>query len=169
MNAQPVYWSLLKHKDWQLYLAATEKGLCFVGAQGQAFEEVAAWVEKRMPKSPLIEDAEKLRPYAEELIQYLEGERTSFTISSDYRGTEFQRSVWEALCEIPFGETRTYSDIAAKINRPAAVRAVGAAIGANPVMITVPCHRVLGKNGALTGFRGGLEMKSRLLELERKA
>jgi methylated-DNA-[protein]-cysteine S-methyltransferase len=169
MSTQYIYWSLLKHKDWQLYLAATEKGLCFVGSQGKGLEEVSLWAEKRMQGSTLVENKEKLKPYSEELIEYFDGKRTSFTIVSDYHGTEFQRAVWGALCEIPFGETKTYSDIAAQINRPTAVRAVGAAIGANPVMITVPCHRVLGKDGKLTGFRGGLEMKTRLLELERKA
>jgi methylated-DNA-[protein]-cysteine S-methyltransferase len=169
MNAQHVYWSLLKHGDWQLYLAATEKGLCFVGSQGKEFDEVSDWVDKKMPGSTLIEDTDKLKPYTEELIQYFDGKRKTFTIQSDYYGTEFQRAVWESLCEIPFGETRAYSDIASQLNKPTAVRAVGAAIGANPVMITVPCHRVLGKNGALTGFRGGLEMKSRLLELEKRS
>ena len=73
----------------------------------------------------------------------------------DYKGTSFQMAVWNALCQIPYGQTFTYSDIANQIGKPAAVRAVGAAIGANPLLITVPCHRVIGKSGALTGYRGG--------------
>ncbi len=108
-----------------------------------------------------------MAPYARELTDYLEGRRSSFTVPHDLKGTAFQRAVWEALGRIPYGQTVTYSDIAQEVGRPAAVRAVGAAIGANPVMIVVPCHRVIGKNGALTGFRGGLGMKTRLLELER--
>ncbi|RXZ77651.1 methylated-DNA--[protein]-cysteine S-methyltransferase [Paenibacillaceae bacterium] len=83
------------------------------------------------------------------------------------RGTPFQKAVWKALCEIPYGQTRSYSDIAHQIQKSAAVRAVGTAIGTNPILITVTCHRVIGKNGSLTGYRGGMEMKMILLELER--
>ena len=86
----------------------------------------------------------------------------------DLYGTKFQKSVWTELQKIPFGETSTYSDIAEKINKPSAFRAVGSAIGANPVMIVIPCHRVIGKSGKLTGFRGGLLMKQKLLALEKK-
>ena len=101
-------------------------------------------------------------------MEYLEGKRKDFTLSFDYNGTAFQQAVWKALCEIPYGQTKSYSDVANHINKPAAVRAVGAAIGKNPILITVFCHRVIGKDGSLTGFRGGLEMKKQLLELEQK-
>ncbi|MBB6444967.1 methylated-DNA--[protein]-cysteine S-methyltransferase [Bacillus benzoevorans] len=161
-----IYWSLLIHHPWRMHVAATEKGMCFVGSLNEPFEEVVQWAEKNYPGSPLIEDAELLQPYVEQLTEYLEGKRTHFTIPTDFKGTEFQVAVWEALCRIPYGETRSYSDIARHIKRHAAVRAVGAAIGKNPVMIIVPCHRVIGKNGSLTGFRGGLDMKKQLLELE---
>jgi methylated-DNA-[protein]-cysteine S-methyltransferase len=167
-NKATIYWTMLSHNDWNMYMAATSKGLCFVGSQNMPFEELSAWAEKRFPGSPLVEDGEKLQPYAIELIEYLEGKRKSFTIPFDYNGTPFQLAVWDALCEIPYGETKAYSDIADYIKKPAAVRAVGAAIGANPVLITVPCHRVVGKNGKLTGYRGGLEMKTQLLDVERE-
>jgi methylated-DNA-[protein]-cysteine S-methyltransferase len=134
-----------------------------------SFEELSVWAEKRFPGSPLVDDGEELQPYALELIEYFEGKRKSFTLPVDYKGTEFQLAVWNALCEIPYGQTKSYSDIANHIQKPAAVRAVGTAIGANPVLITVPCHRVIGKNGSLTGYRGGLEMKTQLLNLEREA
>ncbi|PLS02877.1 methylated-DNA--[protein]-cysteine S-methyltransferase [Neobacillus cucumis] len=163
-----IYWSLLDYKDWKMYIAATSKGLCFVGSQNRPFEELEAWAKKGFPGSPLVESKEKLMAYERELADYLEGKRKSFTLPFDYNGTDFQLAVWKALCEIPFGETRSYSEIANAINKPAAVRAVGTAIGKNPVLITVPCHRVVGKNGSLTGYRGGLEMKTRLLELERQ-
>ncbi|WP_462413063.1 methylated-DNA--[protein]-cysteine S-methyltransferase [Neobacillus sp. Marseille-QA0830] len=166
-NKPTIYWSLLHHKDWNMYLASTDTGLCYVGSQNMPFEELAEWAHKHFPGSPLTQDEPKLNPYSEELIEYLDGRRTSFTLPTDHHGTEFQQNVWQALCNIPYGKTVTYSDIAHAINKPAAVRAVGAAIGANPVLITVPCHRVIGKNGALTGYRGGLEMKNRLLELEK--
>ncbi|MFK9094546.1 methylated-DNA--[protein]-cysteine S-methyltransferase [Bacillus salipaludis] len=164
----PIYWSLFNNENWNLYIAATEKGLCYVGSQNKPFEELSDWAAKRFPGNNLVENNEKLNIYAEELKEYFGGKRKNFTVPFDYHGTDFQVAVWNALCEIPFGETKSYSDIANYINKPAAVRAVGAAIGANPVLITVPCHRVLGKNGSLTGYRGGLEMKTQLLDLERK-
>ncbi|MBL4952438.1 methylated-DNA--[protein]-cysteine S-methyltransferase [Neobacillus sp. OS1-32] len=164
-----IYWSIMNYKDWNLYLAATPKGLCYVGSPNKPFEELAEWIKKHIPNSTLIEDSDRLQPYARELSEYLEGKRKDFTIKSDYHGTKFQQAVWNALCEIPYGETKSYSDIANLINKPSAVRAVGAAIGANPVLMTVPCHRVIGKDGKLTGFRGGLNMKERLLNLERQS
>lgn len=166
-NTATIYWSLLKYKDWNFYIASTSKGLVFVGSQNKPFDELSEWAKKRFPRSPLIEDKEKLEPYMAEMIEYLEGKRKIFTVPFDYIGTAFQLAVWNALCVIPYGQTKSYSDIANDINKPAAVRAIGAAIGANPILITVPCHRVVGKNGALTGYRGGLEMKKRLLDLER--
>lgn len=151
-----------------MYMAATSKGLCYVGSQNKPFVELSDWAEKRFPGSSLIEDDENLKPFITELIEYFEGKRQCFNIPFEYNGTEFQLAVWNALCEIPYGETKSYSDIANQINKPSAVRAVGAAIGANPVLITVPCHRVVGKNGKLTGYRGGLEMKTKLLNIERQ-
>ncbi|KOP81170.1 methylated-DNA--[protein]-cysteine S-methyltransferase [Cytobacillus solani] len=167
-NKPTLYCSLLNYKDWNFYIASTSKGLVFVGSQNKPFEELSEWAMKRFPGSPLVEDGEMLKPYVDELTQYLGGKRQTFTIPFDYNGTVFQLAVWNALREIPYGEKKTYSDIANYINKPTAVRAVGAAIGANPVLITVPCHRVVGKNGALTGYRGGLEMKTKLLDLERQ-
>ncbi|TVX98696.1 methylated-DNA--[protein]-cysteine S-methyltransferase [Cohnella terricola] len=161
-----VYWSLIEHGDWYMHIAATVDGLCFVGSRNHPLEEMTAWIEARLPGSAVVRDDEMLHPYAAELIQYLQGARERFTVPFDLRGTPFQLAVWEALGAVPYGATRSYSDIANAIRKPAAVRAVGSAIGANPLLITVPCHRVVGKNGTLTGYRGGLEMKKKLLELE---
>lgn len=94
------------------------------------------------------------------------GELKRFTISLDFQGTEFQKAVWAALLTILYGETRSYGDIAEQIGHPTAQRAVGAANGKNPISIIAPCHRVIGSNGKLTGFAGGLEVKSYLLDLE---
>ncbi|WP_438350546.1 methylated-DNA--[protein]-cysteine S-methyltransferase [Paenibacillus sp. FA6] len=162
-----IYWTLLTHKDWNIYIAATKIGLCYVGSQDKPFEELASWAKKKFPGSDLIQNDEKLRVYAAELIEYFEGNLQSFTVPFDFRGTPFQLAVWKALCEIPYGQTQTYSDIANIIQKPSAVRAVGTAIGANPVLVTIPCHRVVGKDGSLTGYRGGLDMKTKLLQLER--
>jgi methylated-DNA-[protein]-cysteine S-methyltransferase len=107
-----------------------------------------------------------LRETARQLSEYFAGSRREFSIPLEFHGTDFQRQVWNALLEIPFGETRTYTEIARRIGRPDAVRAVGAANGANPISIIAPCHRVIGASGSLTGFGGGLENKALLLALE---
>lgn len=102
----------------------------------------------------------------EQLEQYFAGERSEFDIPLDLRGSEFQRSVWDALLTIPYGETRSYGEIAKQIGRPDRARAVGSANGRNPVSIVVPCHRVIGADGSLVGYGGGLERKRWLLEHE---
>jgi methylated-DNA-[protein]-cysteine S-methyltransferase len=99
---------------------------------------------------------------------YFAGELTEFDVELDLRGTEFQQRVWKALLTIPYGETRSYGEIAEQIGAPGAARAVGLANGRNPVAIVVPCHRVIGANGSLTGFGGGLGRKRTLLELEKR-
>jgi len=108
----------------------------------------------------------RARLLADELDAYLRGELTRFSVSLDLQGTPFQLSVWQALREIPYGEVRSYAAIAQAIGRPSAVRAVGAANGANPVPVIVPCHRVIGSNGELVGFGAGVEWKLRLLGTE---
>lgn len=107
------------------------------------------------------------RQAAAELEEYFAGKRTSFTVPLSPQGTPFQLSVWQALRDIPYGQTRTYGEIAAAVGRPRAARAVGMANHDNPLLIFTPCHRVVGKDGSLTGFACGLEVKRRLLELER--
>ncbi|SES30153.1 methylated-DNA--[protein]-cysteine S-methyltransferase [Psychrobacillus sp. OK032] len=161
-----IYWTLFIHNEWRLYMAATENGLSYVGSQGKPYEEMEAWLTKRFPKHELIESEKSLTPYMNELKEYIEGTRREFAMQVDLKGTDFQLAIWDALTEIPYGEKKSYSQIAELINNPTAVRAVGAAIGANPVLIAIPCHRVVAKNGALTGYRGGLEMKVKLLTLE---
>jgi methylated-DNA-[protein]-cysteine S-methyltransferase len=164
---QNVYWTQFTYKQWKMYMAATDKGLCFVGSQNQSFEELANWISVKLPKHNLVENSKKLQPYTTEFVEYLEENRQKFTFPIDAIGTDFQTAVWDALNKIPYGKTCSYSDIAEAIQKPKSVRAVGTAIGANPILITVPCHRVIGKNGKLTGFRGGLDMKRDLLSLEK--
>ncbi|PJI88559.1 methylated-DNA--[protein]-cysteine S-methyltransferase [Sphingomonas koreensis] len=122
----------------------------------------------RVPLGPTVEDAGHpiLARAAMQVDGYFAGTLRAFDVPLDFRGTDFQRSVWQALLTIPFGETRSYAQIADQIGRPTASRAVGAANGRNPVSIIAPCHRVIGANGALTGFAGGLEAKRLLLDLE---
>ena len=112
------------------------------------------------------EETPLLRVARTQLLEYLSGARRSFDLPLDPAGTAFQRSVWEALRAIPYGQTRTYGEMAAAVGRPKAVRALGQANHVNPLPIFIPCHRVVGKNGALTGYAGGLDLKGALLALE---
>ena len=123
---------------------------------------------KRVWLAPLVEDENHpvLRKAERQLNDYFAGKLEKFSLRFDFAGTEFQKKVWRALAAIPFGETRSYGEIARQIGRPKAVRAVGAANGRNPISIIVPCHRVIGSNGKLTGFAGGLEAKAFLLKTE---
>lgn len=122
-------------------------------------------------KQPLQQDmSEETTPPLEEAIaqlkEYFAGERREFTVKLNPAGTDFQKKVWDALCEIPFGQTCTYGEIADKIGCPKGSRAVGLANNKNPIAVIIPCHRVIGANGKLTGYAGGLETKEALLKLE---
>ncbi len=164
-----VYWGTFQHNvfDGQnLYVAVTDQGLCRITWPTESFETLKKWTGKKVHNAKLIEDEEKVSDYKQQLAEYLDGKREAFSVPIDFKGTVFQTSVWRALTDIPFGETRSYSEIAHAIGNPKAVRAVGTANGANPVPIVVPCHRVIGKSNELTGFRGGLKAKERLLHLE---
>jgi methylated-DNA-[protein]-cysteine S-methyltransferase len=121
-------------------------------------EQDPAYVQEK--RHPVLVEAER------QLAEYFDGRRKEFTLPLDVSGTPFQRAVWNALSTIPFGETRSYAGIASQIGNPKAVRAVGAANSRNPVSIVVPCHRVIGSSGALTGFAGGLDIKAQLLAFE---
>jgi methylated-DNA-[protein]-cysteine S-methyltransferase len=118
------------------------------------------------PFKEVESDEQAYAGVAGQLAEYFAGERRTFEIPIALSGTPFQLSVWSALQRIPYGEVRSYSDIARQIGKPESVRAVGAANGANPIPIIVPCHRVIGANGSLTGFGGGIAVKRRLLDLE---
>jgi len=123
----------------------------------------------RQPHWQRADDEPVLAQARTQLAEYFAGRRTRFDLSLAARGTSFQQAVWRALLAVPFGGTSTYGAIAAAIRKPSAVRAVGSAIGANPIGIVVPCHRVIGRDGSLTGYAGGLERKAKLLALERGA
>ncbi|MFH7767786.1 methylated-DNA--[protein]-cysteine S-methyltransferase [Acinetobacter sp. BSP-28] len=124
---------------------------------------------KRVRLAELIEQVHHpiLLETQKQLTEYFAGKRQKFDLPLDFEGTEFQKKVWQALLTIPFGETRSYRDIAEQVGNVKAVRAVGAANGKNPISIIAPCHRVVGANGKLVGFAGGLENKDILLKLEK--
>ena len=118
------------------------------------------------PRFAFEESGELLRPYVEQLAEYFAGERREFTFPLELRGTAFQLACWRGLLAIPYGETRSYADIARAVGKPTAFRAVGMANNRNPIAIVVPCHRVIASDGTLCGYGGGLDMKRKLLELE---
>ena len=144
----------------KLKLVASDKGLAGVLWERENTRPV--------PLSEAVEDKQHpvLVETEQQLGEYFAGKRKTFSIALDLRGTQFQKDVWEALLAIPFGETRSYGQLAKQLGNPRATRAVGAANGRNPVSIIVPCHRVIGSSGKLTGFGGGLETKAHLLSLE---
>lgn len=161
-----IYWSKCEWKETTFLLAATDQGLSYVSSPNAHFNELEQWVQKKVPNPILMNIPEKLLSASDQIRAYLDEKRTDFFLPIDIIGTPFQKKVWQSMCEIPYGQKATYSEIAHNIGNKKAVRAVGTAIGANPLMIILPCHRVIAKNGALTGFRGGLEMKKMLLALE---
>lgn len=144
----------------RLTLVGTDDGLAAILWEHVDLRRVPMNIVAEEDAHPVLVEAER------QLGEYFAGERESFDLTLDFAGTEFQRTVWAALLDIPFGETRSYGQIAKQIGRPTAVRAVGAANGRNPIPIIAPCHRVIGSTGRLTGFGGGLDMKARLLALE---
>ncbi len=144
MEDQIVYWRTLTCRRSQIHIAATTRGLCFTGAWNQGFG-AGRLGRKRYAQPVFIRDDKGLAEYAEQIQAYLDGKRTHFSFPVDLAGTPFQLAVWQALSEIPFGSTRSYSDIAGHIQKRNTVRAVGTAIGANPLLMVVPCHRVIGK------------------------
>lgn len=144
----------------RLKLVASDKGLVAVLWENDKPNRVRLGPMMADQKHPILLDTER------QLEQYFAGERKTFSVALDMRGTSFQKTVWEALLAIPFGETRSYGQLAKQLGNARAMRAVGAANGRNPVSIIVPCHRVIGSSGKLIGFAGGLETKALLLSLE---
>lgn len=148
-----------------LWLAATPQGLASLDLRGSEAEVRAAW--RRRTGRDAVRDDAALRPYVEELERYFAGAITRFHVPLDIvEGTPFQRKVWAALTTIPYGETRSYKWLAEQVGAQRGFRAVGAANGANPVAIVVPCHRVVNADGRLGGYASGLDMKRALLRLE---
>jgi methylated-DNA-[protein]-cysteine S-methyltransferase len=146
----------------ELTLVANESALAAILWENDKPTRVRLGPMREIASAPILNETEQ------QLNEYFAGTRTRFELALNFVGTEFQRKVWAALLTIPFGETRSYSDIALQIGNANAVRAVGAANGKNPISIVAPCHRVIGKSGDLTGFAGGVETKKILLDLERR-
>ncbi|MCP1454280.1 MULTISPECIES: methylated-DNA--[protein]-cysteine S-methyltransferase [Pseudomonas] len=144
----------------QLILVARETRLAAILWENERLNRVRLGPLEEDTQHPVLKETER------QLLEYFAGQRRRFELELDFAGTDFQVRVWQALLTIPFGETRSYRDIAIQIGQPTAVRAVGAANGRNPISIIAPCHRVIGSSGSLTGFAGGLAAKQLLLSLE---
>jgi len=144
-----------------LKLVASDNGLVAILWENDSPRRVRLGEMVEEEQHPVLVETEG------QLKEYFAGKRKTFSVALDMRGTRFQRDVWEALLAIPFGETRSYGQLAKQLGNPRATRAVGAANGRNPVSIIVPCHRVIGSSGKLTGFAGGLDAKAHLLDLEK--
>ena len=144
-----------------LTLVGSDRGLAAVLWENDNPERIRRNIVGEDIGHPILMEAER------QLTDYFAGKRRTFSLPLDFVGTAFQSTVWQALLTIPFGETRSYGEIATQIGNPKAVRAVGGANSRNPISIIAPCHRVIGSTGKLTGFAGGLEIKARLLALER--
>ncbi len=149
-----------------LWLCATETGLCGLGFGDSPSSAEVRRLTRYGVAAPTAGDSPILQAAVAQLADYFAQRLQEFGVPLDLRGTPFQRAVWAELLTIPYGKTLTYGEIAMEIERPRAFQAVGQAVGANPVAIIVPCHRVVGRNGALTGYAAGIERKAALLELE---
>ncbi|MFZ5627263.1 MAG: methylated-DNA--[protein]-cysteine S-methyltransferase [Bacillota bacterium] len=162
-----IRWSEMLSPIGPLVLVSTEKGLCRLALPGEGQTSLVEWLSRTWPEDVSIErDLRAHRRVMEQLGAYFAGELQEFDLPLDLRGSQFQLQVWQELQKIPYGETRTYQDIAVNVGKPRAVRAVGQANNRNPIPVIIPCHRVIGKSGALVGYGGGLEVKLYLLGLE---
>lgn len=155
------YYDTYDSPQGRMLLVATGKGLCGVYFHRQQYFPAKQQDWKRDPRHSQLRQAKR------ELAEYFAGRRRRFEVALDPEGTPFQRSVWKAISRVGFGRTLSYGALAAKAGRPGSARAAGAATGRNPLTIIVPCHRIVGSNGSLTGYAGGLAKKRALLALER--
>lgn len=157
-----LYFDLLNFEEKQYILIASQKGLQFVGL----FDGKDPLLEKFTKGYNLLESKEFLKKYKNSLLNYFQGNEEISDVEFDLVGTDFQKEVWKELLKVKHGEAISYKELAERLGRPKAIRAVANAVGKNPLLIFVPCHRIIGSNGKLTGFRSGLTLKKRLLDLE---
>ena len=154
--------SVIGWEGWTFRVVSSKSGVRYVDLCNRSLEELG-----RQLGGAIVPDDRENVAVLNELREYLAGDRRTFSIPIDLEGTPFQIQVWKAVEAIPYGQTRSYSEVACAINRPRALRAVGGAVAANPVPLLIPCHRVIGKDGSLVGYGGGLPLKERFLALEK--
>ncbi len=163
-----IYYTEMNSPIGALTVASTDIGVCLIqfGPVKETCSIIQTWTKKHFMNAELKADEERLQPVVEQLEEYFLGHRSTFDLDLDLVGTKFQCLVWKRIKEIPYGETRSYKQIATEIGAPKAVRAIGGANNQNPVPIIVPCHRVIGSNGSMVGYGGGLDKKEYLLKME---
>lgn len=165
-----IFYTNFDSKTGKIFIASSDRGLARISLAegGEGEEDFFARIKKYYPSYEIVENYEQNDMVVKQLLAYFDKKLKNFTLELDMKGTDFQLSVWKSLREIPYGEIRTYKDIAEQIKKPKASRAVGGANRANPFPIVVPCHRVIGTDGKLTGYAGkiGLPLKEKLLRLE---
>jgi AraC family transcriptional regulator of adaptative response/methylated-DNA-[protein]-cysteine methyltransferase len=149
----------------RLLVGATETGVCFIGF-AEPDDALMGDLHRRFPRARIVTDDAALAGMVQAVLAFLEEPKQALDLPLDLRGTAFQQRVWQTLCQIPPGETRTYAELAAMVGNPAAIRAVARSCATNPVSLAVPCHRVIGSDGGLTGYRWGVARKRALLERE---
>ena len=149
-----------------LRIASSDKGLAYVELPNESGRGFGGWLKTHAPEAKVVDRRTPNDPMIDQLMEYAEGGRRTFEIDLDLRATPFQKAVYKHVAKIGYGETLSYSDIAEAMGNPKAVRAVGAANGANPIPLVIPCHRVIARGGALQGYAGGLDLKAKLLAME---
>ena len=163
---EEIAYTRLESQIGTVWVASTEWGLCKVSLGSGRSGAFFGWLSEHIgPREPR-EEPDAMAFAVSQLDEYFSGSRQTFDLPLDVRGTAFQKAVWSQVVRIPYGATATYGDIAQLVGKPKASRAVGGAVGANPLPIVIPCHRVVGARGALTGFGAGLDIKEALLQLE---
>lgn len=163
------YYYIFETAFGNIFIASTDKGLCIANFVDENYDKQLSWLNKYFHEDNIFENKDKNIHVYNQLEEYFKGDRKSFELTLDILGTSFQKQVWNVLEEIPYGKIFTYKDVAIELGDSKKSRAVGGAVGKNPIIIILPCHRVIGSSGKMTGFSsiGGIELKKKLLELEK--
>ncbi len=167
MTTQVIRYTGLPSPVGPVYIASGSDGVCALNFRGNSEQRLISYLKKSFPEAEIIADRNANINAVKQLKEYFAGQRRQFDLRLAPKGTEFQRQVWSKLETIPYGETRSYAEVAAMVKRPKAYRAVGNVNHRNPIPIIVPCHRVVASNGGLGGYAGGLKLKTALLDFER--
>jgi O-6-methylguanine DNA methyltransferase len=161
-----VYCTSFESKIGRIYVASTDRGVCKISVPREARKDFFDWLKKHFDVESIIDNRSKNKEVIDQLNRYFNGKLAKFTVPVDLIGTPFQLRVWKELTRIPYGITSTYKHVSRKVSAPKGFQAVGRAAGQNPLPIIVPCHRVLGANGAMVGYSCGVKTKELLLRLE---
>ncbi|MFB0516964.1 MAG: methylated-DNA--[protein]-cysteine S-methyltransferase [Candidatus Neomarinimicrobiota bacterium] len=153
----------------EITIVKSARGVCYIGLPSPPMAQVEAWVRRHFPGESLRPAAGPFDRERSELSEYIAGRRMTFTFPLDHRNTPFALQALVEVSRVPYGKTATYGDIARRVGQPRAARAVGQALAANPLALAIPCHRIVGRDGSLTGYGGGLALKKQLLQLEARA